>query len=716
MVITTGIVGGPLVSRQEIRVMAQDQDLMNLYLLALDRFQRVDQADTLSYFQIAGIHGRPYVPYDKAAGIGNFGGYCTHSSILFPPWHRPYLALFEQTLGTHVNNIANEFKDPAAKDRYQKAAQRFRLPYWDWAMNADAPDFVSMQKQVTLDTPNGTKTIDNPLYQYTFRPMYSTFGDGLPDEKMWESWPSTLRWPTRTDATGQSNPTQMERNLSNNRLTIRDRTYNLLTQARSYEAFSNDGFLGTSADPIAYDSLESIHGQMHGMTGRNGHMGVVDYAAFDPIFWLHHCNVDRVFALWQALNPNQYVVPRKNLAGTFATARGTTEDVNSPLAPFWKREGVYWTAADARDTRNMNYTYPELAKWASLTPQEKAVRLRSDINLMYGKSAPFAAIAPDLFALKPVSTTTNANNLAAISGKPATAPAISAGNPSASTGKPAQQPVAAAPAPALTQAERIRKNMEEGARLAREQAAAASHKVAAAPVAAKKAASTEHAPVASTSSSVAQKVAGTSASHPATLGAPSQPSTSGHQPKKESADFSTTDMSSLSGDKKHYNEWIANITVEKYAADATFYVYIFLGDFTPEPSLWGEDLNLVGTHVVFANNMNFTGCENCRDAAEAHKLVTGTIPLTGALGDKLGNDHVLEPAEVVPYLKKELHWRIQGHDNRVIERADMPSLKVSVAHIKVAIPTSLGEFPEWSTGEKAPEVTTGRAGGATEND
>ncbi|KAG8862867.1 hypothetical protein FRC20_011004 [Serendipita sp. 405] len=104
--------------------------------------------------------------------------------------------------------------------------------------------------------------------------------------------------------------------------------------------------------------------------------------------------------------------------------------------------------------------------------------------------------------------------------------------------------------------------MEEGARLAREQAAAASHKVAAAPVAAKKAASTEHAPVASASSSAAQKVAGTSAPHPATLGAPSQPSTSGHQPKKESADFSTTDMSSLSGDKKHYNEWIANITVE----------------------------------------------------------------------------------------------------------------------------------------------------------
>jgi tyrosinase len=87
----------------------------------------------------------------------------------------------------------------------------------------------------------------------------------------------------------------MERNLANNRLTLRDRTYNLLTQASTYEAFSNDGWLGPRADPRAFDSLESVHGQIHGMCGRNGHMAAVDYAAFDPVFWLHHCNVSDNF-------------------------------------------------------------------------------------------------------------------------------------------------------------------------------------------------------------------------------------------------------------------------------------------------------------------------------------------------------------------------------------------------------------------------------------
>lgn len=39
----------------------------------------------------------PYKVWNNAKGISDFqfGGYCTHSSILFTTWHRPYLALFE---------------------------------------------------------------------------------------------------------------------------------------------------------------------------------------------------------------------------------------------------------------------------------------------------------------------------------------------------------------------------------------------------------------------------------------------------------------------------------------------------------------------------------------------------------------------------------------------------------------------------------------------
>ena len=56
-ILTTGV-KGPLMPRHEIRTMMQDPELFTLYLLALERFQSAEQADLLSWFQIAGIHGR----------------------------------------------------------------------------------------------------------------------------------------------------------------------------------------------------------------------------------------------------------------------------------------------------------------------------------------------------------------------------------------------------------------------------------------------------------------------------------------------------------------------------------------------------------------------------------------------------------------------------------------------------------------------------------
>ncbi|MDR3514599.1 MAG: tyrosinase family protein [Azospirillaceae bacterium] len=45
--------------------------------------------------------------------------------------------------------------------------------------------------------------------------------------------------------------------------------------------------------------LESgLHGSVHDFTGNETGMGAVTTAAGDPIFWLHHCNVDRVWAGW----------------------------------------------------------------------------------------------------------------------------------------------------------------------------------------------------------------------------------------------------------------------------------------------------------------------------------------------------------------------------------------------------------------------------------
>lgn len=83
----------------------------DLFMLALSILQDRSQSDPLSYFQIAGtcsffpkdyesdatlgIHGYPSIPWDNVDGEGTYPGYCPHESVLFPTWHRVYMALFE---------------------------------------------------------------------------------------------------------------------------------------------------------------------------------------------------------------------------------------------------------------------------------------------------------------------------------------------------------------------------------------------------------------------------------------------------------------------------------------------------------------------------------------------------------------------------------------------------------------------------------------------
>jgi len=179
---TTGVTGNGVQVRMELRTMQQQfPDMFNLYLLGLQEFKNVAQNDPLSYYEIAGIHGRPYTAWDGqtsnggASGYG--GGYCTHTSNLFLPWHRPYLALYEQQLYKHIQNVAAQFTG-AAKTRYQAAAVNFRLPYWDWAAapcsGCNAYPVLVSNQYVTVTTPTGQQNILNPLFRYDFHPISST--------------------------------------------------------------------------------------------------------------------------------------------------------------------------------------------------------------------------------------------------------------------------------------------------------------------------------------------------------------------------------------------------------------------------------------------------------------------------------------------------------------------------------------------------------------
>lgn len=182
----TGLQSSGTYPRLEIRQLQKNTAQWNLYLLALNRFKGMSQADKSSYYQVSGIHGRPFIPWDGVNFTpGQGGGYCTHETVLFPTWHRPYLALYEQILYGIVQQVANEMTQQ--KPTYVAAAKSFRIPYWDWAAPAQNgavyPSFFKgiwdgQTSYLDIQLPNGTMRIRNPLYAYTFHPLSAS---DLPD-------------------------------------------------------------------------------------------------------------------------------------------------------------------------------------------------------------------------------------------------------------------------------------------------------------------------------------------------------------------------------------------------------------------------------------------------------------------------------------------------------------------------------------------------------
>lgn len=376
---------GAIQPRLEVRQLERNADQWNIYLLGLQRMQAKSQDDPLSWYQIAGIHGRPFTTYDGVeAGPGlNNHGYCTHSSNLFATWHRPYLALYEQALYANVLDAVNSFPAGATRDRYAAAAQTFRIPYWDWAVappngQSSLPDSVT-RVSTTVITPSGTQSIANPLYAYRFNPDPSQLG-GAP----YSQWPTTLRYPTSQSINAQSQDGNAAQQLNSNRLNWRDRLYSLLMLYTQFNQFSNEAWITRNTQNA--DSIESLHDSVHGVSGNGGHMSFIDIAAFDPLFMLHHAMVDRCAALWQALNPSSYVEPAVMRGATYTIQSNSVLDVNSPLTPFHSnRRGTFWTSRGVRFLETFGYTYPELANFA----QGPAVR--TSINNLYGPSARLTA-------------------------------------------------------------------------------------------------------------------------------------------------------------------------------------------------------------------------------------------------------------------------------------------------------------------------------------
>jgi tyrosinase len=239
---------------------------------------------------------------------------------------------------------------------------------------------VITQPNVYVNTPKGVKSITNPLAKYTFHPIPSA--DDFPQDFPLSHAPQTERTP---DDNGNDQVAAINAAMKANGKALTDKVYYLVARQADYAPFSNTGFPVEKRNG-SYDSLESIHNQVHGLVGGNGHMAYVPLSTFDPLFWLHHCNIDRIYAIWSAINPNSYVAPQTNDIGTYAEAAGTLEDENTPLYPFKKDgQGNIHTSVSARDTKSFGYSYPEVVDWG-VSSQQLASSVRRSFKKLYNPS------------------------------------------------------------------------------------------------------------------------------------------------------------------------------------------------------------------------------------------------------------------------------------------------------------------------------------------
>lgn len=139
----------------------------------------------------------------------------------------------------------------------------------------------------------------------------------------------------------------------------------------------------------------NLHGNVHVNVGTQPPasdlgMTFVPTAANDPIFWLHHCNIDRIWASWNkegGANPDD---------GTFKGMPFTFSDVNG--------KAVQTKVGDVLDTQQLNYVYDDyLQRPPGSDPFQPGITLSSEAFSLHADTVPVSG--PISLRTQPVTAT-----------------------------------------------------------------------------------------------------------------------------------------------------------------------------------------------------------------------------------------------------------------------------------------------------------------------
>ena len=284
----------------------RDQTLV-WYGRAIGEMQKRPIADPTSWRFQAAIHNyiRSSDPFAKRGeklpspgARGRFWSQCQHGSWFFLPWHRMFLYFFEQIVAADVVKLGGP--------------RDWALPYWNYSANLQSRLLPSAFRDPTL--PNGTQ---NFLFVAQREPDANA-GQHFADER---------------DISLRSALAQADFSSST---------------AGSFGGFPTN-FSHSGSGP---GSLEIVpHGSMHvAVGGGAGWMSGFNTAGLDPIFWLHHANIDRLWEVWLKRDP-----AHKN-----PTSLQWLSRISFSFRDAAQQE-VTLRCSDVIDTNALDYTYDDVS-------------------------------------------------------------------------------------------------------------------------------------------------------------------------------------------------------------------------------------------------------------------------------------------------------------------------------------------------------------------
>ncbi|XP_035826072.1 hemocyanin 2 [Aplysia californica] len=230
---------------------------------AMQKFQNDASVD--GYQATAEFHGDPgKCPYPSAK---NRLACCIHGMPTFPHWHRLFVVQVEDALrrrGAHIG-----------------------MPYWDWTKpKTTIPALAADESYVD---PTSGESVHNPFYNA----QIAFLGNGVVTSR------DVLEGLTQTPTFGDH--------------TDLFDAYLL--------ALEQDNFCDFEVQ------FEVAHNMIHALVGGNAPFGLasLSYSAYDPIFFLHHSNVDRIWAIWTALQQHRGKPYKAHCAQSY---------VHQPMKPF----------------------------------------------------------------------------------------------------------------------------------------------------------------------------------------------------------------------------------------------------------------------------------------------------------------------------------------------------------------------------------------------